>query len=669
MSSGAGANSGDHIQPFFEGRLSKWTNYVHGWQFRWFVLSHGVLSYYSSKEKMSLSKHMRGSINLTKSDISIDLSNDLEFTITCSPKIFYLKASSVEERKQWLTVLNEAKNGGECETPPKSTGEKAMLNINPKQLHNKYVEACMYRTLSKQHLDNLFEYLKNRNQATSSGAGGSEQDSWEDGRGSVERAAVRASSSEGVPTNNGEKDSLVIFNATSDALFKTIDDCLHSLKLAVELVGTSDGSTIEQGKMSKPLSPEVLLRDQNKESYSESKDSLHAASGVTQDIFFDAVENYEDLNDGIYAESGEELLSDEESGEDVDSDDEGDSGQRSVLYHLISSVKIGTDLTKVPLPTFILERKSLLEMYSDFMAHADMFLKIPDFDDPRERFLQVLRWHLCSFAEGRKSSIAKKPYNPILGEIFRCSWDLQNENLGHVFYVSEQVSHHPPVSAFYFESKKKRIVCNAHIWTKSKFYGLSIGVHNVGQASIQLLDRDEEYILTFPSAYGRSILNVPWVELGGKTSLICKKTGYRADIEFLCKPTFGGKPHKISCEVKHVTKPKSILKVTGEWNGTLTFNDLNTTEQEVVNLKSLPVIPKIVKPLKEQEPYESRRLWKDVTRALKYKEMDKATAGKHKLEEKQRADAKYRQQNNVVYKQKIFSKDTDGNWRYNDSLV
>lgn len=33
------------------------------------------------------------------------------------------------------------------------------------------------------------------------------------------------------------------------------------------------------------------------------------------------------------------------------------------------------DLTKIPLPTFILERRSLLEMYADFFCHPDLFVK------------------------------------------------------------------------------------------------------------------------------------------------------------------------------------------------------------------------------------------------------------------------------------------------------
>ena len=37
------------------------------------------------------------------------------------------------------------------------------------------------------------------------------------------------------------------------------------------------------------------------------------------------------------------------------------------------------------------------------------------------------------------------------------------------------------VSAFYAENVQKKIQINAHIYTKSKFLGLAIGVHNIGQ--------------------------------------------------------------------------------------------------------------------------------------------------------------------------------------------
>ncbi len=43
--------------------------------------------------------------------------------------------------------------------------------------------------------------------------------------------------------------------------------------------------------------------------------------------------------------------------------------------YMIGQVRIGMDLSRVTLPTFILEKRSLLEMYADFIAHPDIFVE------------------------------------------------------------------------------------------------------------------------------------------------------------------------------------------------------------------------------------------------------------------------------------------------------
>lgn len=58
----------------------------------------------------------------------------------------------------------------------------------------------------------------------------------------------------------------------------------------------------------------------------------------------------------------------------------------SVISHLVSQVRIGMDLTKIVLPTFILEKRSTLEMYADFLAHADLWSSITEGTTPEVRF-------------------------------------------------------------------------------------------------------------------------------------------------------------------------------------------------------------------------------------------------------------------------------------------
>lgn len=368
-------------------------------------------------------------------------------------------------------------------------------------------------------------------------------------------------------------------------------------------------------------------------------------------------------------------------------DEEPDSmeGQGSVIKHLLSQIRIGMDLTKVVLPTFILERRSLLEMYADFFAHPDLFSAIPDFETPAERMIQLVKWYLSAFHAGRRSSVAKKPYNPILGEIFRCNWNLteienrdkqtighaksatENSELGQqLTFVAEQVSHHPPVSAFYAVNKEKDISCCAHIYTKSKYLGLSVGVHNVGQGVINVSKHNETYICTFPSAYGRSILTVPWVELGGSVDIKCEQTGYKASIEFVTKPFYGGKKHRVMGEI---TRPNNepILSIDGEWNGIMySKSQPSSNKKEVfVDTTSLPVIKKHVKSINAQETYESRNVWKEVTRALKLKDVDSATAAKSYIEQRQRDLLRERQEKGQKWKSRFFEPVDEG-WKFSD---
>merc|ERR1712130_82494 len=169
----------------------------------------------------------------------------------------------------------------------------------------------------------------------------------------------------------------------------------------------------------------------------------------------------------------------------------------------------------------------------------------------------------------------------------------------------------------------------AHIWTKSQFYGLSIGVVNEGFGLLELLGLNETYRINFPEGYCRSILTVPWVELGGDCK-IESSTGYRADY--------------------HYTE-----QVGSESRG----------PNEFVDTRKISTMKKYVKALNLQEPTESRRLWRELTEHLRNDNIEQATNAKKRLEQKQRDDRKYRDENNIVYQQKLFVKNNNtGGWRY-----
>ena len=58
-------------------------------------------------------------------------------------------------------------------------------------------------------------------------------------------------------------------------------------------------------------------------------------------------------------------------------------------------------------------------------------------------------------------------------------------------------------------------------------------------------DSPEEYEFSLPSVFARSILTVPWVELGDKVTVHCEQTGYSASIVFHTKVCRSEMSHEI----------------------------------------------------------------------------------------------------------------------------
>ena len=57
-------------------------------------------------------------------------------------------------------------------------------------------------------------------------------------------------------------------------------------------------------------------------------------------------------------------------------------------------------------------------------------------DDPFSRMKSVVRWYFSGFYKKPKGP--KKPYNPVLGETFRCYW-AHPQTGSRTFYIAEQV--------------------------------------------------------------------------------------------------------------------------------------------------------------------------------------------------------------------------------------
>ncbi|XP_075990053.1 oxysterol-binding protein-related protein 8 isoform X2 [Anticarsia gemmatalis] len=345
---------------------------------------------------------------------------------------------------------------------------------------------------------------------------------------------------------------------------------------------------------------------------------------------------------------------------------------KSLLWFLLKQVRPGMDLSKVVLPTFILEPRSFLDKLSDNYYHADILAQASLQEDPYQRFKTVLRWYLSGLY--RKPKGLKKPYNPVLGESFRCCWK-HHDSHTWTYYVAEQVSHHPPISAFYVTNRQEGFVIEGSLLARSKFYGNSTSAILEGCARVHLLNWGEQYLTTAPYAHCKGIvIGTLSMELGGKVHVSCPDTGYHAEIEFKLR-SFLSSADQTNAITGRIKRGKdTIASIDGYWDGKIDIKDKKTGEESNlldVSLLKEQRLPRFLMKIDHQLEYESQKLWLKVSEAIANDDQVAATEQKTIIEEAQRARAR-----NLVapWVPRFFHKDIhvippegiiDQAWKYN----
>ncbi|KAF3038608.1 hypothetical protein E8E12_001013 [Didymella heteroderae] len=340
-------------------------------------------------------------------------------------------------------------------------------------------------------------------------------------------------------------------------------------------------------------------------------------------------------------------------GEEVTKEDETvvDAEQGSMLSHIISQLRPGADLSRVTLPTFILEPRSMLERITNFMAHPETLLPLTKIEDPVERFVAVTKFYLSGWHI--KPPGVKKPLNPILGEIFTGYWDYPDGTKG--YYISEQTSHHPPKSSYFFMAPEHHIRIDGTLKPRSKFLGNSAASMMEGIAVLRFLNTGERFFITQPNIYVRGILfGTMKYELGDHAYVRCPETGMVADVEFKTKGYFSGAYNAIGGYIRD-KNGKNLFELSGMWNEEMYIKDLTTGKKELFfdAAKTRHTPPK-ARPLEEQDERESQRLWHDVTEAVKRKDQETATTAKAKIEDRQREETAARNNDNIDWHPQLF---------------
>ncbi|KAL7910928.1 hypothetical protein GGI35DRAFT_446025 [Trichoderma velutinum] len=402
-----------------------------------------------------------------------------------------------------------------------------------------------------------------------------------------------------------------------------------------------------------------------------------------------------------------------------------------------------TDLASVrfSLPSQLLEPTPNLE-YWTYLDAPNAFVAIGTSDEPLDRMLEVIRFWLTKdlkYAKGKPC----KPYNSCLGEFFRCNWETEDNAprintldlqiptapgsssssikgtaanlkaasrsekssssvslsvpqhgtpsdeggpLLRISYLTEQTSHHPPVSAFHVTCPEKGITARGFDQITAKFTGTSVkvlpGEHNMG-IFISLEKRNNEtYQLTHPAAHlGGLFRGTLSVSVSEMAYITCPDTKIKAILHYVEEGWLGRTTNKIDGvifkydpenddknRVQDVPDEDVLARLSGPWKEKVVFSlgprpmkTVPVEEQHVIiDILPLNVAPKVLPSKEEMLPNESLRLWSGVTDAILAKQFSKATEVKVALEEAQREKARKREQNKETW-QPVFFEHVVGN--------
>ncbi|KAB8070710.1 hypothetical protein BDV29DRAFT_180400 [Aspergillus leporis] len=347
------------------------------------------------------------------------------------------------------------------------------------------------------------------------------------------------------------------------------------------------------------------------------------------------------------------------------------SSKGSWSSFLKSIASFNGDLSSLTAPPFILSSTSLTEYSAYWAEHPNLFVSPATEPDPEKRALAVLKWFLstlhqqyCSRSE--KLGSEKKPLNPFLGELFIGKW-ATDENTGETTLISEQVSHHPPATAYAIRNEKHGVELQGYNAQKASFSS-TIQVKQIGHALLTVTPpnadkndpaQKEQYLITLPSLHIESLIyGTPFVELERSTRIV-SSTGYTAKIDYSGKGWLSGKKNTFSAILYNESdgEKKPLYTIDGQWSDKFTIKNARTKEEvDTYSVKDNNTTPLQLAPLDQQDLYESRRAWQDVASGIERGDMDAVSVAKSKIENAQRELRKVEKSEGREWERRFFNR-------------
>ncbi|CAF0824234.1 unnamed protein product [Didymodactylos carnosus] len=239
---------------------------------------------------------------------------------------------------------------------------------------------------------------------------------------------------------------------------------------------------------------------------------------------------------------------------------------------------IGKELSKISMPIIWNEPVSFLQRFAENVLYSYLLDKADQCDDPIMRMQYVAAFAVSSIA----SNIDRlsKPFNPLLGE----TYEFSREDLSFRF-MSEQVSHHPPVSAFTCESLEDRWKFYGSILPKVKFTVKKMIVEPKGTLTLELKRHNEIYTWeTVTCTIHNIVVGRLWFEYHGTMEIVNHTRKLKTVLNFKPYSWSTKELHKVEGYVYDSNKQK-IRGLYGFWTDSFYSIDIDNFEAFLKQMK------------------------------------------------------------------------------------
>eukprot|EP00735_Rhodelphis_limneticus_P011761 TRINITY_DN48_c0_g1::TRINITY_DN48_c0_g1_i1::g.14819::m.14819 TRINITY_DN48_c0_g1::TRINITY_DN48_c0_g1_i1::g.14819 ORF type:complete len:464 (-),score=102.66,sp/Q9SR33/ORP3B_ARATH/38.06/3e-86,Oxysterol_BP/PF01237.13/5.7e-105 TRINITY_DN48_c0_g1_i1:362-1681(-) len=340
--------------------------------------------------------------------------------------------------------------------------------------------------------------------------------------------------------------------------------------------------------------------------------------------------------------------------------------KRDSLWQILTNY-VGMDVTTVTLPVWLFEPTTILTRSLETVQYMDLMDKASEYDSSALRLAHIASLAVSGLGQNVRTG---KPFNPLLGETFEYIGKKDSPN--PTYFFSEQVSHHPPITAVHVKSNNFTFQQQAKVTTK--FLGNSVEVYTVSPSFIHLNAYKEDYeIYKQPTCCAHNLLvGRTWIDYYGKMQIINHTTKERCELDFTPCGWFGAGRFQFKGYIIDADG-NNVMYLYGKWNENLIVSPVD--EDGVSPIPDAEVviwepekdagdarygmskwswdILQVDEEYKKILPPSDSRLRPDRA-ALERQDFNEASIRKHELEEKQRRERKLREEKGLEWKPRYF---------------